>query len=145
MENLWICDLHTRPNDFDMLSHMNNSVYHELIEIAKSNFVRDFLGINPFKNPSVLIHSDTNYLKPVKMTDQVIAEVALVEAGNTSFTMKINITDARNRDKVFVKSTHKQVLFDPLRGKAKKIPEDMINIAKEKCPGFKVKGVVTEE
>jgi len=109
-----------RWRDMDMLGHLNQSVYHELLEEGRAALMTEILrraGEGHGHGAFVLAHVDLDYHREVRKDDgEVEVQVSVQRAGTSSLTLAHEV---RLRDGVVAASgTTVLVAWDPAaRGK----------------------------
>jgi acyl-CoA thioester hydrolase len=84
-----------RWRDMDMLGHLNQSVYHELLEEGRAALMTEIVrraGSDHAHGTFVLVHVDLDYHREVRKDHrEVEVVVRLTEVGNTSIRMRHEI------------------------------------------------------
>jgi acyl-CoA thioester hydrolase len=76
-------ELALRHRDMDALGHVNQAVYHELLEEARAAFFRHTLPDLPFTG-YVLVHVDLDYRREVRIDHgYLIGECSVAELGRS--------------------------------------------------------------
>lgn len=74
-----------RSNDFDFLGHLNQSIYHIVLEDARLEFVHSRL---PLSFRFVIVHTELDHLAEITHNNrEVDIEIELDRIGNSSFTL----------------------------------------------------------
>ena len=82
-------DISLRWRDLDMLGHLNQAVYHELLEEARGALIASLGEHFAF----VLVRVELDYMREVRHTDKQVRASARVErVGTKSFTVTQEIT-----------------------------------------------------
>ena len=77
-----------RFSDVDQFGHVNNSVYFQLYDLAKTTYFKDVLGISDWGDVVVVVANiNANFLMPVFFSDNIEIATATVQLGNKSFTL----------------------------------------------------------
>ena len=77
-----------RFSDVDQFGHVNNSVYFQLYDLAKTTYFKDVLGMSEWGDVVVVVANiNANFLMPVFFSDGIEIETATVRLGNKSFTL----------------------------------------------------------
>jgi acyl-CoA thioester hydrolase len=110
-----------RWRDMDMLGHLNQSVYHELLEEARAAVIMELAqrsGADSGHGAFVLVHVDLDYHREVRKDDgevEIVVRVAAV--GTSSIRLEHDIRVPR-RDLVAASGATVLVAWDPVtRGK----------------------------
>ena len=81
-----------RWRDMDMLGHLNQSVYHELLEEGRVALITEIVkrvGVAHAHGAFVVVHVDLDYHREVRKDhDEVEVVVRLAHVGNTSLRME---------------------------------------------------------
>lgn len=81
-------EISLRHRDVDQLGHVNQAVYHVLLEEVRAAFVRESLPHVPFTG-YVLARSELNYKREVRIEDRfVIGEAHVGRLGRSSITIE---------------------------------------------------------
>jgi acyl-CoA thioester hydrolase len=76
-------ELSLRHRDMDALGHVNQAVYHELLEEVRSAFFRRVLPDLPFTG-YVLVHAAVDYRNEVRIEDRyLVGECRVAELGRS--------------------------------------------------------------
>jgi acyl-CoA thioester hydrolase len=76
-------ELPLRHRDMDALGHVNQAVYHELLEEVRAALFRDTLPDLPFTG-YVLVHVELDYRREVRISDRrLIGECRVAELGRS--------------------------------------------------------------
>lgn len=74
-----------RFSDIDAVGHVNNAIYLTYFEVARFKYWREIMDWDLRKNGVIVGRSEVNYLKPVKLEDEIYCYVRTVRIGNSSF------------------------------------------------------------
>lgn len=77
--------IYIRFSDLDGFGHVNNAVYLTYFEIARTNYWRHIIQWDWKETNIILGKSEINYLKPLKLNDQIFCYVRTSRIGNSSF------------------------------------------------------------
>ena len=82
-------DVQLRFNDVDRFGHVNNSVYFELYDMAKAEYLHDSLDFAFESQPVVPVVANINadFFLPIYYGDPIVLETAVVHIGTKSFTL----------------------------------------------------------
>ncbi len=109
-----------RYRDLDTVGHVNNAVYFSYFELGRIDFIQKYLF--EFKADDVnfvLAHADADFLKSIKLDDQIYVKTYISRIGKKSFDMSYEIVD----DSGNVYSKGKTVNVFIKDGKTVEIPE----------------------
>src|SRR5947209_5631993 len=88
-----------RWRDMDMLGHLNQSVYHELLEEGRAALITELVrrvGVERFHGSYVLAHVDLDHIAEVRKDHgEVEIVVRVADVGNSSFRLEheVNLPD----------------------------------------------------
>ena len=113
-----------RFNDFDILGHVNNSVYQNYFDLARTSYFNDVLSLPiDWKGTSlVLVKICIEYLNPILMGERCTVETAITKIGTKSISMSQQIICDENGE---VKTINDAVLvaFNYADGISVEIPK----------------------
>lgn len=110
-----------RFNDFDSLRHVNNAVYQNYYDLAKSDYIElvfqekmdwDLRGV-------VLVKLTIEYIRPILPNDTVEVNTKVYKIGNKSFGMYQQIISSKTGE---IKSTCESVMVCYCSGAEKPCP-----------------------
>ncbi|WP_299982913.1 thioesterase family protein [Desulfobacula sp.] len=106
-------DICVRFKDIDSMGHVNNAVFFTFFEEGRKAFLNKILNIpNPDDYNFILAHISCDFLKPVKINDQITLQLWIGETGNKSFTFIYKLINNKNSLFVYAKGKSVQVSFD---------------------------------
>jgi acyl-CoA thioester hydrolase len=114
-----------RWRDMDMLGHLNQSVYHELLEEGRSGLMSEIArraGNSHAHGVFVLVHADLDYHAEVRKDHEAVdVVVRLAEVGNASLRMhhEVRLPDGT----VAASGTTIVVAWDPVKRGKREITE----------------------
>lgn len=86
--------IQTRFNDIDILGHVNNSVYLQYFDLAKTRYFIDALQTDPRQAPTVaIVNINLNFYAPAYFTDSLAVETAVTHLSERSLTIDQRIVD----------------------------------------------------
>ena len=114
-----------RFNDIDSLGHVNNSVYFEFFDLAKTDY---FKGLNvqsdiDWRRPTVIIANiNCSFLVPTLFNEPVEVHTQCMRLGNKSLTL---LQHAVNRETRELKATCATIMvnLDPETNRPSPIPQ----------------------
>lgn len=74
-----------RFSDIDAYGNVSNTIYFTYFEIARSNYWREIVKWDWEDAGVILGRAEINYLKPIKLEDQIACYVRTSRIGNSSF------------------------------------------------------------
>jgi len=86
-----------RFSDMDAFGHVNNAIYLTYFEIARSNYWKEIVKWDWNEVGIILGRSEINYLKPIRVNDEIACYVRTTRIGNSSFDVMyvlVKITEA---------------------------------------------------
>lgn len=86
-----------RFNDFDMLGHMNNTVYFAFFDMGKSSYFEEISGVPvDWHNPGVVVaNTNCDFYKPVFFDDTIAVVTTIISLGKKSFKIEQRIINAK--------------------------------------------------
>lgn len=113
-----------RFNDIDILGHVNNSVYQNYFDLARTHYFQKIFpeAIDWKTHTLVLAKLCIDFLHPVTLDESIEVETKIIKMGNKSITMVQRVINA-NGD---VKAINEGVLvsFHAGEGQPVQIPEE---------------------
>jgi len=86
--------------DFDMMGHVNNSVYFTYLEIARSQYWEEIIKWDWKQTGIVIAHAELDYILPIVMNDQIAIHVKTSRIGDTSFDLEYQIVKLKGNEEV---------------------------------------------
>lgn len=80
--------IETRFMDFDMMGHVNNSVYFTYLEIARTKYWKHAISWDWKKTGIVIANAVLDYVTPVFLEDKIIIYVRTSRIGKSSFDLE---------------------------------------------------------
>lgn len=120
----YIIPIQVRFSDTDMLGHVNNSSYNQYFDIGRLECLnRTFGDLTDWQGKTlVVVHIETDYLKPVFLDTRISVKTRIAEVGNRSLKMLQEIVN-ENGD-VMVKSMSIMSAFDVKTNESFTIPDE---------------------
>ncbi|QPH39849.1 acyl-CoA thioesterase [Pedobacter endophyticus] len=126
-------NIHLRFVDFDLMGHVNNSVYFTYLEIARSKYWEEIVKWDWKKTGIVIAHAELDYILPIVMGDKIAVHVKTSRIGNTSFDLDYQIVKLKGTEEVICsKGKTVCIAVDYTTNRPTAIPET----AKQKMLGF---------
>lgn len=114
-------EVQLRHRDVDQLGHVNQAVYHVLLEEVRAAFVRETLPDLPYTG-YVLARSELNYRSEVRIEDRyVIGEAHVSALGRSSVTVENRLLKPDGR--VAVEGIAVLVAWDPEERRARQLTD----------------------
>ncbi len=112
-----------RFSDVDQFGHVNNSVYFQLYDLAKTTYFKDVLGMSDWGDVVVVVANiNANFLMPVFFSDNIEIATATVQLGNKSFTL-LQQAKVKGTNEVKCECRTTLVMYDLLTKEPTPIPE----------------------
>jgi len=119
--------------DFDMMGHVNNSVYFTYLEIARTKYWEEIIKWDWKQTGIVIAHAELDYISPVLMGDKIVIHVKTTRIGSTSFDLDYQIVKIKGNEEIICsKGKTVCIAVDYSTGKPTAIPE----AEKQKMIGF---------
>ena len=116
-----------RFSDVDQFGHVNNSVYFQLYDLAKTTYFKDVLGMSDWGDVVVVVANiNANFLMPVFFSDNIEIATATVQLGNKSFTL-LQQAKVKGTNEVKCECRTTLVMYDLLTKEPTPIPEHYKN------------------
>ncbi len=98
-----------RFNDFDILKHVNNSIYQNYFDIARSNYIKQVFQekIQWQANGLVLAKITLEFIRSILVDDEIEVVTKIYHLGNKSLKMFQQIIDKKSHE---VKATCDSVM-----------------------------------
>lgn len=110
--------------DFDMMGHVNNSVYFTYLEIARTKYWEEIIKWDWKKTGIVIAHAELDYILPILMGDKIAVHVKTSRIGNSSFDLDYQIVKVRGNEEVICsKGKTVCIAVDYASGKPTSIPD----------------------
>ena len=95
-----IIPIQLRFNDFDVLGHVNNSVYFSFYDLGKTAYFNEVLpGLTTSKEVGVVIANiQVSFLLPIYPEESVAVQTAVVEIGDKSFKLLQQLIDTETNE-----------------------------------------------
>ena len=107
-------EVQTRFNDFDMLGHLNNSVYLQFMDLAKVKYFEAILGkpLDLKGIAAVIVNINVSFYSPAYYGEPLSALTACVKISQHSFILEQRIINLTTGDVKCVANTV-MASFDP--------------------------------
>ncbi len=121
-----------RFKDIDYMGHVNNAVFFTFFEEGRKAFFYEIIKISNLDNFNfILAHSSCDFLKPVKMNDQIALQLWIDNMGNKSFTFIYKLISRKDDSVVYAKGKSVQVFFDYKKNRTIPIPKEFYDKVSE--------------
>ena len=119
--------------DFDMMGHVNNSVYFTYLEIARTKYWEEIIKWDWKQTGIVIAHAELDYISSIVMHDKIAIHVKTSRIGDTSFDLEYQIVKIKGNEEVICsKGKTVCIAIDYATKRPTKIPE----AEKQKMMGF---------
>lgn len=118
-----VMPLQIRWNDVDKFGHVNNSVYFQYYDTAKTDYIASLCeGVNWDKYAIVVVHIESDFFAQVKAGSHIAVRTRVKHVGNKSFHLDQEVIDA-DSEEVKCHCLSVMVLYDLEEQKSILIPE----------------------
>lgn len=118
-----VMPLQIRWNDVDKFGHVNNSVYFQYYDTAKTDYIASLCeGVNWDKYAIVVVHIESDFYAQVKAGSHIAVRTRVKHVGNKSFHLDQEVIDA-DTEEVKCHCLSVMVLYDLEEQKSILIPE----------------------
>lgn len=79
-----------RFTDIDSMGHVNNAIYFQYFELARLNYLSEYLGNEwDWKSKGIiLVKNEAEYFKPTLLTDKPTVSLRVTDIGNKRFNLE---------------------------------------------------------
>jgi acyl-CoA thioester hydrolase len=135
MKKKVIVPIPVRFRDIDAMGHVNNAVYFTYFEEGRKAFLREAFGITrPGDYPFILERTACDYLRPIRLDDQVILGVDIAGMGTKSFTFGYVLYDGRDAAVVYGKGESVMVMYDYAKAATVALDAALADVLREYMP-----------
>lgn len=124
-----VTNINVRFRDIDSMGHVNNAVYITYFEEGRKEFLNSVFGITkPEDYNFILAHISCDFLKPIKIGDNVFLEIWVGEIGNKRFDFRYKLLKKGVNDNVSLvcaEGRSVQVFFDYKQNTTLTIPSNI--------------------
>ena len=114
-----------RSYELDSFGHVNNAVYLNYLEEARSEFLRQIgLSFHDFARLGVhlvIVEASVRYVSPARYGDEIVIAGAFTEVRPASLTIEYTLTD-RASGRVVATARTRGAFADPATGKPARAP-----------------------
>lgn len=109
-----LVEVQTRFNDFDLLGHLNNSVYLQFMDLAKVAYFEAVTGhpLDPKGPGVVIVNINVNFFSPAYFREPLAVATACVKISHRSFILEQRVLNPETGDVKCVATTV-MASFDP--------------------------------
>ena len=110
--------------DIDAFGHVNNAIYLTYFEIARSSYWTEVVQWDWETMGIIIGRAEVNFIKPIKLNDQVLAYVRTSRIGNSSFDLEYVLVKVNNGvEEVCTTGSTVCIAFDYSLNQSSAIPE----------------------
>jgi acyl-CoA thioester hydrolase len=125
--------VHRRFSDLDPLGHVNNVVFHDYLQEARVDLLRDLNFVRGPGFSHVVAKQELTHRKPLLYASEpVIVEIWVERIGNSSYTLGYRILD-ENED-VAAEATTVMAVVDPESGRPIRMSDPLRKLLTEASP-----------
>ena len=107
-----ILPIQIRFNDVDKFGHVNNTVYFQFYDTAKTDYFATVCANVDWEQVAiVVVKIEAEFLAQIKSGDQIAARTRIIKIGNKSFQLEQDIIDS-NTEEVKCRCFSVMVLYD---------------------------------
>ena len=114
-----------RFSDFDALGHLNNAKYLEYVEVARMHAFAEVLGVSLQEISAVMGRATINFLRPIKLFENLVLETAITNVHNSSIDLRITFRSDKDEEKPRAIVEARQVVVDVQSGSVTSVPETL--------------------
>ncbi|SDK27601.1 acyl-CoA thioesterase [Natronorubrum texcoconense] len=122
MNNPFTVSVPVRYRDLDPLNHVNHAVYASYLEIARTDYLEEVVGIAAENISFVIANLEIDYRRPVVMGDDPTVSLRVARLGDSSCTMEYEI---RVDDDVAATAETTLVHIDPDSKRPSPLPDEI--------------------
>ncbi|QSW98531.1 acyl-CoA thioesterase [Haloterrigena alkaliphila] len=111
-----------RYRDLDPLNHVNHAVYASYLEVARTDFLEEVVGVAPEDISFVIANLEIDYRRPVVKGDDPEVALRIGRLGESSCTMEYEI---RVGDDVAATAETTIVHIDPESKRPSPLPDEL--------------------
>ncbi len=82
--------------DIDAFGHVNNAIYLTYFEIARSMYWKEIIQWDWDNMRIIIAKAEIDFLKPIKLNDEIMAYVRTSRIGNSSFDVEYALIKIKN-------------------------------------------------
>ena len=91
MSEPFTVEVPVRYRDLDPLNHVNHAVYASYLEIARTEYLDEVVGIAGENVPFVIVDLQISYERPIVKGDEPTVALRVTDVGDSSVTMAYEI------------------------------------------------------
>ena len=119
-----VLPLQIRFNDVDKFGHVNNTVYFQFYDTAKTDYIATVCkGVDWERQAIVVVKIEAEFLAQIKGNDHIAGRTRIVKIGNKSFHLEQDVIDS-DRQEVKSRCLSVMVLYDLERQQTIPLPDE---------------------
>lgn len=113
--------IQVRFTDQDPMGHVNNAVYADYLQQARTDYFADVLDEPLEAIDTVIVHLEIDYIEPLTLGQEVVVTIDIPDLGESSIPMEYEI---RADGEVAATAETVQVCWDREAGSSAPVPEE---------------------
>ena len=123
--------LQIRWNDVDPFGHVNNGVFFQFYDTAKTDYIASVCtDVNWERKAIVVVHIEADFLAELKTGSHIAARTRISHIGRTSFRLEQDVIDTDTQE-VKCRCTSVMVLYDLQLHQSIPLPERWVQAISE--------------
>jgi acyl-CoA thioester hydrolase len=119
-----VLPLQIRFNDVDKFGHVNNTVYFQFYDTAKTDYIATVCkGVDWERLAIVVVKIEAEFVAQIKGDDHIAGRTRIVKIGNKSFHLEQDVIDT-NTQEVKSRCLSVMVLYDLERQQTIPLPDE---------------------
>ena len=119
-----VLPLQIRFNDVDKFGHVNNTVYFQFYDTAKTDYIASVCkGVDWERLAIVVVKIDAEFVAQIKADDHIACRTRVVKIGNKSFHLEQDVIDVDTQE-VKSRCFSIMVLYDLEHQQTIRIPDE---------------------
>jgi len=119
-----VMPLQIRFNDVDKFGHVNNTVYFQFYDTAKTDYIASVCkGVDWEKLAIVVVKIEAEFFDQIKADSHIAGRTRVVKLGNKSFRLEQDVIDTNTKE-VKSRCLSVMVLYDLERQQTIALPEE---------------------
>ena len=119
-----VLPLQIRFNDVDKFGHVNNTVYFQFYDTAKTDYIATVCkGVDWERQAIVVVKIEAEFLAQIKGNDHIAGRTRIVKIGNKSFHLEQDVIDSDTQE-VKSRCLSVMVLYDLKRQQTIPLPDE---------------------
>ncbi len=126
-----VMPLQIRFNDVDKFGHVNNTIYFQFYDTAKTDYFSTVCeGVDWERVAIVVVHIESDFLAQVKADSHIAARTRVSHIGHKSFRLEQDVIDVDTKE-VKCRCSSVMVLYDLHKQQAIPLPEQWARSIRE--------------